>query len=79
MKRSSYSNLNYEIPSLPLHTSKRIVLIERKGTPRNRSNGDEVGPIAQKIRARGYEPRCREFESLLAHNRPKREGPFPLG
>ncbi|MBA0672835.1 hypothetical protein Goklo_000022 [Gossypium klotzschianum] len=49
------------------------------GTPRNRSNGDEVGPIAQRIRACGYEPRCREFESLLTHNRPKREGPFPLG
>ncbi|KAD7477686.1 hypothetical protein E3N88_00822 [Mikania micrantha] len=36
------------------------------------------GPVAQRIRARGYEPRCRGFESLLAHNRPKREGPFPL-
>ena len=39
----------------------------------------EAGPVAQGIRARGYEPRCRGFESLLAHNRPKREGPFPLG
>lgn len=38
-----------------------------------------MGPVAQRIRARGYEPRCRGFESLLAHNRPKREGPFPLG
>ena len=27
----------------------------------------EVGPVAQRIRARGYEPRCRGFESLLAH------------
>lgn len=36
-----------------------------------------VGPVAQRIRARGYEPRCRGFESLLAHNRPKREGPLP--
>ncbi|KAG8473084.1 hypothetical protein CXB51_034981 [Gossypium anomalum] len=50
-----------------------------EGTPRNRSSGDEVGPIAQRIKARGYEPRCRGFESLLVHNRPKREGPFPLG
>ena len=44
------------------------------GYPRNRSSGDGVGPVAQRIRARGYEPRCRGFESLLAHNRPKREG-----
>lgn len=43
-----------------------------QGTPGNRSSGDEVGPVAQRIRARGYEPRCRGFESLLAHNRPKR-------
>ncbi|MBA0731262.1 hypothetical protein Golax_022728 [Gossypium laxum] len=50
-----------------------------EGTPRNRSSGEEVGLIAQRIRACGYEPRCRGFESLLAHNRPKREGPFPLG
>ncbi|KAH0640780.1 hypothetical protein KY285_037366 [Solanum tuberosum] len=50
-----------------------------EGTPRNRSSGDGVGPVAQRIRARGYEPRCRGFESLLAHNRPKREVPFPLG
>ena len=47
-----------------------------EGTPGNRSSGDGVGPVAQRIRARGYEPRCRGFESLLAHNRPKREGPF---
>ncbi|GFP97633.1 hypothetical protein PHJA_001907400, partial [Phtheirospermum japonicum] len=50
-----------------------------EGTPGNRSSGDEVGPVAQRIRARGYEPRCRGFESFLAHNRPKREVPFPLG
>ncbi|KAK7297658.1 hypothetical protein VNO77_47979 [Canavalia gladiata] len=36
------------------------------------SSGDDgVGPVAQRIRARGYEPRCRGFESLLAHNRQK--------
>lgn len=52
---------------------------EFEGTPGNRSAGDEVGPVAQRIRARGYEPRCRGFESLLAHNRPKGEVPFPLG
>ena len=101
MKRSSYliQKPNYDIPSLPLHTSECTVLIERnalshllnpkwlgrgKGpffedTPGNRSSGGGVGPVAQRIRARGYEPRCRGFESLLAHNRPKREGPFPLG
>lgn len=90
-------NPNYDIPSLPLHTSERAVLIKAlwhllnpkrlgrakvpffEGTPGNRSSGDGVGPVAQRIRARGYEPRCRGFESLLAHNRPKREGPFPLG
>ncbi|XP_027357134.1 uncharacterized protein LOC113866509 [Abrus precatorius] len=44
------------------------------------SSGDDgMGPVAQRIRARGYEPRCRGFESLLAHNRSKGEGPFPLG
>ncbi|KAK8939184.1 hypothetical protein KSP39_PZI011719 [Platanthera zijinensis] len=44
-----------------------------ESTPWNsRSSGDGVGPVAQRIRARGYEPRCRGFESLLAHNRPKR-------
>lgn len=48
-------------------------------TPGNRSSGGGVGPVAQRIRARGYEPRCRGFESLLAHNRPQRDGPFPFG
>ncbi|GJR42525.1 hypothetical protein Tco_1310628 [Tanacetum coccineum] len=46
------------------------------------SSGDGVGPVAQRIRARGYEPRCRGFESLLAHNRPKRPNKgraFPSG
>lgn len=28
----------------------------------------ETGPVAQRIRARGYEPRCRGFKSLLAQN-----------
>ena len=53
-----------------------------EGTPGNRSSGDGVGPVAQRIRARGYEPRCRGFESLLAHNRPKRPNKgraFPSG
>lgn len=99
MKKKSrlIQNPNYDIPSLPLHTSERTVLIEInalshllnpkwlgrgkvpffEGTPGNRSSGDGVGPVAQRIRARGYEPRCRGFESLLAHNRPKRE--FPCG
>ncbi|GJR25160.1 hypothetical protein Tco_0973687 [Tanacetum coccineum] len=43
-----------------------------EGSPRNRSSGDGVGPVAQRIRARGYEPRCRGVESILTHNRPKR-------
>ncbi len=33
----------------------------------------EAGPVAQRIRARGYEPRCRGFESLLAHVQPASE------
>ena len=28
-----------------------------------------IGLVAQWTRARGYEPRCQGFESLLAHNR----------
>ncbi|MBA0590279.1 hypothetical protein Gorai_018992, partial [Gossypium raimondii] len=28
------------------------------GTPGNRTSGDEVWPVAQRIRARGYKPRC---------------------
>ncbi|MFQ6623789.1 hypothetical protein Gotur_003630 [Gossypium turneri] len=51
----------------------------QKGTPGNRSSGDEVGPIAQRIRTRGYKPWCQGFKSLIAHNRPKRERYFPLG
>ncbi|CAA7013171.1 unnamed protein product [Microthlaspi erraticum] len=30
-----------------------------EGTPGNTSSGDGVGLVAQRIRARGYEPRCR--------------------
>lgn len=48
-------------------------------TPGSIYSGGGVGPVAQRIRARGYEPRCRGFESLLAQNRPRREGPFPFG
>ncbi|KAG2241184.1 hypothetical protein Bca4012_052315 [Brassica carinata] len=62
-----------------------VLRIQEKVTARlavyhyDRSSGDGVGLVAQRIRARGYEPRCRGFESLLAHNRSKREGPFPPG
>jgi hypothetical protein len=49
------------------------------GSPMNKSSGNGVGPVAQMIRARGFEPQCQGFESLLAHNRPKREVSFPLG
>ncbi|MBA0839215.1 hypothetical protein Goarm_004967, partial [Gossypium armourianum] len=49
------------------------------GTLGNKSNGDDVGLVSQRIRARGYEPQCQRFESLLAHNWPERERPFPLG
>ncbi|RYR71206.1 hypothetical protein Ahy_A02g005490 isoform H [Arachis hypogaea] len=31
---------------------------EREGYSGNRSSGDGMGPVAQRIRARGYEPRC---------------------
>lgn len=49
-----------------------------EATPGNRSSGDGVGPVAQRIRARGYEPRCRGFESLLAQ--PFQKGrTFPSG
>lgn len=34
----------------------------------------EAGPVAQGIRARGYEPRCRGFESLLARNQSSSKG-----
>ncbi|KAF4360021.1 hypothetical protein F8388_004528, partial [Cannabis sativa] len=54
------------------------VLRKNSSTP-GCSSGDGVGLVAQRIRACGYEPRCGGFESLLAHNWPKREGPFPLG
>ena len=36
------------------------------------------GPVAQGIRARGYEPRCRGFESLLARNQSFPDEIFPL-
>eukprot|EP00252_Welwitschia_mirabilis_P022643 TRINITY_DN6189_c0_g2_i2.p1 TRINITY_DN6189_c0_g2~~TRINITY_DN6189_c0_g2_i2.p1 ORF type:complete len:114 (+),score=4.58 TRINITY_DN6189_c0_g2_i2:192-533(+) len=49
-----------------------------EGTQGNRS--PRRGPVAQRIRARGYEPRCRGFESLLAQDpsKSKREGPLPF-
>ncbi|KAI3812542.1 hypothetical protein L1987_17252 [Smallanthus sonchifolius] len=49
-----------------------------EGTSGNRSSGAALGPATQRIRARGYEQQCRGSESLLAHNWPKRKGPFPL-
>ena len=36
------------------------------GYPREEIQWRRGGPVAQRIRARGYEPRCRGFESLLA-------------
>ncbi|GKA20781.1 ATP synthase CF1 alpha subunit [Tanacetum coccineum] len=42
-----------------------IILYCDIGTPENRSSGDGVGPIAQKIRARGYEPRCQGVGSAV--------------
>ncbi|KAL6496714.1 hypothetical protein OROHE_027379 [Orobanche hederae] len=51
-----------------------------EGTPGNRSSGDGGGPVTQRIRARGYEPRCRGFESVLAHPQPAQKGStFTLG
>ncbi|KAL2230696.1 UNVERIFIED_CONTAM: hypothetical protein Sindi_1664000, partial [Sesamum indicum] len=49
-----------------------------EGTPGNRSSGDGVGPVAQRIRARGYEPPVSGFESLLATTGPK-GSTFPSG
>jgi hypothetical protein len=46
------------------------------GYPREEIQWRRGGPVAQRIRARGYEPRCRGFESLLAHSFPKGEGPL---
>ncbi|KAK9092987.1 hypothetical protein Syun_027898 [Stephania yunnanensis] len=46
----------------------RIIIWMAK--PENKSSKDGVGPVAQKIRAYGYELQCRGFESLLANNRP---------
>ncbi|KAM3236633.1 hypothetical protein P3L10_016670 [Capsicum annuum] len=39
----------------------------------NRSSGDKMWIVAQRIKERGSKPRCQGFESLLAHNRPKRD------
>lgn len=52
-----------------LRRGKVLCKVIRGADPGSRSGGDRVGPVAQRIRARGYEPRCRGFESLLAHNR----------
>ena len=46
------------------------------GYPREEIKWRRGGPVAQRIRARGYEPRCRGFESLLAHSLPMGEGPL---
>jgi hypothetical protein len=46
------------------------------GYPQEEIQWRPCGPIAQRNRACGYEPRCRGFESLLAHNLPKGEGPL---
>ncbi|KAL2333537.1 hypothetical protein Fmac_014750 [Flemingia macrophylla] len=44
------------------------------------SSGDDgVGPVAQRIRARGYEPRCQGFKYLIAHNWPKKGRIFSSG
>ncbi|TYI77149.1 hypothetical protein E1A91_D06G126600v1, partial [Gossypium mustelinum] len=50
-----------------------------KGTLGNKSNGDDMRLVAERIRARGYEPQCQRFGSLLSYNWPERERPFPLG
>jgi hypothetical protein len=40
-------------------------------------NPVEMGPVAQRITARGYEQWCQGFESLLAHpERGQKGGPF---
>lgn len=47
-----------------LYDQKKIIVIRSFWLPMDRN---VMGPVAQWIRARGYEPRCRGFESLLAH------------
>ncbi|GJW12040.1 probable 26S proteasome non-ATPase regulatory subunit 3 [Tanacetum coccineum] len=74
--------LRSKAPRFEAHSNQQSKGSFFEGTPENRSSGDGVGPVAQRIRARGYEPRCRGFESLLAHNRPKRPNTgraFPSG
>ncbi|MBA0666675.1 hypothetical protein Goklo_003053 [Gossypium klotzschianum] len=49
------------------------------GTPRNKSNRDEVGPIAHRIRARGYEPRARGSNPSSPTTSQKGKDRFSLG
>ena len=60
-----------EDPKLPHLSNPKWVRKEKVGVPRTNPVG--TGPVAQRIRARGYEPRCRGFKSLLAHNNNNRE------
>ncbi|MBA0572531.1 hypothetical protein Golob_002866, partial [Gossypium lobatum] len=49
------------------------------GTPRNKSNRDEVGPIAHRIRARAYEPRARGSNPSSPTTSQKGKDSFSLG
>ncbi|MBA0630959.1 hypothetical protein Godav_002999 [Gossypium davidsonii] len=49
------------------------------GTPRNKSNRDEVGPIAHRIRVRGYEPRARGSNPSSPTTSQKGKDRFSLG
>ncbi|MBA0815017.1 hypothetical protein Gohar_020795 [Gossypium harknessii] len=50
-----------------------------EGTPRNKSNRDEVGPTAHRIRARGYEPRARGSNPSSPTTSQKGKDCFSLG
>ncbi|THG14067.1 hypothetical protein TEA_017317 [Camellia sinensis var. sinensis] len=51
-----------------------------EGTPGNRSSGDGAGPVAQRIRARGYEPRCTWLRTTVSGVRiPPRPQPAQKG
>ncbi|KAL3502593.1 hypothetical protein ACH5RR_037042, partial [Cinchona calisaya] len=56
-------SLNKQWPQLQylIQITSMIEVVENVLDPWlwNRSDGDEVGPVAQRIRAHGYEPQCR--------------------
>ena len=74
------THCSYRERRFPIFLTRNEMAEEKKvpfgGYPREEIQWRRGGPVAQRIRARGYEPRCRGFESLLAHSLPKGEGPL---